>query len=121
MKAFLTQMATDGKLALKNIFLWITIGFLIIIVVSVNFFLPKESTARPLAVAHYGMDLPGRTEAGSIAELEEMVRADDKLIGVYEDGGELVVLTNHVSDKQAAAALAGIGDREKRHTGCVQP
>lgn len=108
MKAFLSQMATDGKLTLKNIFLWITIGFLIVIVVTVNFFLPKENITPPVRVAHFGMDLPEHTEAASIEELEAMVKQDATLVGVYKEDGELVVLTNNLSKKQAAAALTGI-------------
>lgn len=113
MRAFLTQMATDGRLTLKNIFLWITVGFLVLIVILVNFFLPKEVTTQPITVVHYGLELPGHREAGSLAELEEMVRQDDKLVGVYEAHGQLVVLVNHLSEKQAATALATILDDNK--------
>lgn len=47
MKAFLTQMSTDGRLILRNIFLWITLGFLVLIIVVVNFLLPKEINRLP--------------------------------------------------------------------------
>lgn len=112
MSAFLTQMATDGKLTLKNIFLWITLGFLVLIVILVNFFLPKEVTTEPIVVAHYGLDLIDQREAGSIVELEEMVRQDDRLVGVYKEQGELVVLVNNLSEKQAATALSTVLDAE---------
>lgn len=106
MKAFIMQMTTDLKLTLKNIFLWITLAFLVVIIVVINFFLPKEDTSPHVTVVHYGLELPNCQEAGSIEELEDMVQQDDQLAGIYNSNGTLVVLSNHLSQKQSAIVLS---------------
>ncbi len=112
MKTLFIQMAADGKLILNNIFFRITIGFLVLIILTVHFILPKGAANASVKIVQFGMGLVGLPEADSIVELEEFVRADENVIGVYEQNGELAVLVNNLSEKQARAALGQISPRE---------
>ncbi len=107
-------MAADARLIIKNIFLWITVGFLVLIIITVNFFLPEETAVETVAVAHYGMGLPGLPKAESIEALTEMVRKDDKLIGIYETNGEVTALVNNLSEKQTRAGLSRFFEKENQ-------
>lgn len=112
MKTLLIQMTTDAKLIMKNIFLWITAGFLVLIIIVVNFFLPKETVAESIIIAHYGMEFSEGPEAGGVEELTEMVRKDGNMIGVYAKDDEVVVVVNNLSEKQARGAVSRIFERE---------
>lgn len=67
MKAILTMLQTDARLVRKNIFFWVTIGFLILIVVSVNFLLPS-GTVETDAAAGFPADALTITYLGPVSE-----------------------------------------------------
>lgn len=117
MKSVLSLMTVDLKMVLKNIFFWVLVGMLIVIVLVVNFLLPQKIETNSPDIVTYGFEATGYKQAGNIDELKELVAENKNIVGVILENERFTVLANHYSEKQAAAVVLPFSDR---NTGTTQ-
>ncbi|MDK2808435.1 MAG: type transport system permease protein, partial [Clostridiales bacterium] len=104
MKTIFSLIVIDLKLILKNIFFWVLFGVLIMIILVVNFLIPKKIPVTSPEIVTYGFEVPGYKSADTIAQLEELVKRDS-IVGVIWENEAYHVLSNKLSEKQANAAI----------------
>lgn len=117
MKSVLSLMTVDLKMVLKNIFFWVLVGMLIVIVLVVNFLLPQKIETNSPDIVTYGFEATGYKQAGNIDELKELAAENKNIVGVILENERFTVLANHYSEKQAAAVVLPFSDR---NTGTTQ-
>ncbi|MDD3213728.1 MAG: ABC transporter permease [Eubacteriales bacterium] len=95
----------DFKRLLANALFWVITATLVLIVLVVNFALPKTVAGEDYPLYTYQINIPGATAVESEARLRELVR-DSGAVGLLgTDGGILTVLNPGLSDKTIHAIM----------------
>ncbi|RVU55441.1 ABC transporter permease [Anaerosphaera multitolerans] len=105
MKAICSQMIVDLKLVIKNIFMWVMIGILLIIILVVRFLLPEQVRDSKAQIITYGMEGIGHLQIQTLDELEKVVRQEKNTVGIARVDEEYKIFTNGLSKKQVTAVV----------------
>lgn len=107
MKRFFLMLEQDFKLLLRNAIFWVITASLAVIVLTVNFVIPKDFTALKTAVAVYGTgyDIPGAVVLHDAGAVKQYV-ADRGALGLAYDNGRYTLMHQGLGAKSAAAAAA---------------
>lgn len=103
MRSIFSLILVDLKLIVKNIFFWVLLAMLIVIILVVNFLLPQTITTTSPNIVTYGFATAQYQCAESVEQLKEIVERDKNMVGVILENGEYTVLANNLSEKQAIA------------------
>lgn len=116
MKNILSLMAIDFKLICKNIFFWILLGMLVIIILVVNFLLPKERTSKYPEIITYGFDTQVYRQAKNMDDLEYLVKKADNTVGIAFEKGDYIIIANNLTEKQATGLLLPFLPEKRKKT-----
>lgn len=107
MSKMLSLLTQDSKLLLRNAIFWVISVTLVLIIVTVNFLIPKDFKEESKELVVYGMDelSDGMREASSAQEVERLVK-ETGAIGLVMSEKGLTVVSDSLGDKAAAALVA---------------
>lgn len=105
MKGIVSLIQMDFKLMLHNVMFRMMAVFLLLIIVSVNFFLPERTEEESLQIITCGMAVEGYPQVNMVVELEQMAAADEKIVGIWWENGEINMIGTALNQKQGAVLL----------------